>query len=182
MRYESFSSFTLPYPWHDEEMVARLNERPAARWINRLDKWSRSLVDKDKAYPPFLMDICAWHSYRWQIGEFTPEQKEYIAVHVLPFLNKAIKNSRLGIGLSVGKILGDKAFSQLDFSDITSQLNLKGKVTQDGWQPINGINRWYRVYRADDGTTIINTWLKGSNRQPAARFAPYEKELLTKLK
>ena len=180
--YESFSSFTLPYPWHDDDMVERLNEKPAARWINRLDKWSRNLIDNDESYPPFLMDICAWHSYRWQIGEFSPEQKEYISTRVLPYLKKAIKNSQLGIGLSVGKILGDKAFAQLGFRDITATLDMKGSVTKYGWQPIEGINRWYRVYRDEDGTTIINTWSKGSNRQPSVRFVPYERELISKLK
>lgn len=180
---ECYSDIALKYPWVEGYKKYEYLLKESYDWYSKRDKWSRNLLNYKSDKSPFMMELCGWHSAGWTIYDLT-DKKEYINKLVLPYFKKAIQNSQLGVGLTIGKQLGDKVLAELGFNDITKNLGLEGKVTADGWQPIAEANRWYRVYCLDDSGEsifVINTWAKGSNRQPADRFSIFEKQLIEKL-
>ena len=180
---ECYSNIALKYPWVESSKKHEYLLKDSYDWYSKRDKWSRNLLNYKSDKSPFMMELCGWHSAGWTIYDLT-DKKEYINKWVLPYFKKAIQNSQLGVGLTIGKQLGDKVLAELGFNDVTENLGLKGKVTADGWQPIAEVNRWYRVYCLDDSGKsifVINTWAKGSNRQPADRFSIFEKQLIEKL-
>lgn len=183
--FKKYSDVAKGFPWKDKDseyaFVTSEKQKASKNWMLRRNKWICRLVGESDL-PPFFMEICGWHSYSWKYGEFTPAQYEYLKEKVIPVLNESINNSKLGIGLSIGKIIGEKLLGQLGYTDITGRLNLKGEVTQNGWKPIPANNRWYRVYQNNDKLSIINTWSEGFNIQPGKIFHPYEMELIKQIK
>lgn len=172
---ESYSGRACAFPWinpeppYDSEALA-----PSRRWLQLRAEWIERLTgNADKR--PFLMEVCAWHSYNWKLSRFTPEQTEYINRCVLPTFREAVGNSDLKIGLVVGKMLGDKIFTRdFGFCNITASLGL---VDGDRWQPLKDKCRWYRVF-CDGKILVINTWSSGSNSCPAEHFGEAEQQLI----
>lgn len=177
-----YSRIALEFPWLDE--VARQdftsNHIGTKDWMRQRNGWISRLAKSDKR--PFFLDLCGWHSKNWRLGKYTPEIKAYISEHIIPVLDHAIRKSDLGIGLCVGKQLGDAVLGKLGFSEVTSELGFEINDPARGWQPIPEVNRWYRVYRSSEGLYIINTWALGSNRQPGAQFKGKELEIIDKIK
>ena len=171
----SYSGQALTFPWinpqppYDSEALA-----PSRRWLQRRAKWIERLAG-NAGKRPFLMEVCAWHSYNWTLSRFTPEQTEYINRRVLSPFREAVGNSDLKIGLVVGKMLGDKIFTRdFGFCNITASLGL---VEGDRWQPLKDKCRWYRVF-CDGKILVINTWSSGSNSCPAEHFGEAEHQLI----
>lgn len=179
-----YSRIALGFPWLDKtdrgDFTSMPSHLPTKRWMRQRNGWISRLAKSDKR--PFFLDLCGWHSKNWRLGNYTPEIKSYIAEHIIPVLDRAIRKSDFGIGLCVGKQLGDEVLGELGFSEVTADLGFKTENADRGWRPIPEINRWYRIYRSADGLYIINTWALGSNRQPGAQFEEYELEIINKTK
>lgn len=173
----SYSGQALTFPWinpeppFDSEVLA-----PSRRWLQRRAGWIERLAG-NAGKRPFLMEVCAWHSYNWTLSRFTPEQTEYINRYVLPVFREAVGNSDLKIGLVVGKMLGDRIFTgDFGFCNITRKLKLD-TAGGDRWQPLKDKHRWYRVF-CDGKIFVINTWSSGSNSCPAEHFGKAEQQLI----
>lgn len=179
-----YSRIALEFPWLDNadhrDFTSMPSHLPTKRWMCQRNGWISRLAKSDKR--PFFLDLCAWHSKNWRLGNYTPEIRTYIAEHILPLLSEAIAKSDFGIGLCIGKQIGDEVLSLLGFTEVTSQMDFDVKDSSEGWQPIPEVNRWYRIYRSVDGTYIVNTWTLGYNRHPGARFHEYEKEIIDKIR
>lgn len=179
-----YSSIALEFPWLEEtdrgDFTSMPSHLPTKRWMCHRNGWIFRLAKSDKR--PFFLDLCGWHSKNWCLGNYTPEIKSYIAEHIIPVLDRAIRKSDLGIGLCIGKQLGDEVLGELGFSEVTAELGFKTDDADRGWMPIPDVNRWYRIYRSDDGLYIINTWTLGSNRQPGPRFHEYEEEIINRIR
>lgn len=175
----SYSGRAWAFPWmnpeppYDSEALAL-----SRRWLQRRAGWIERLAG-NTGKRPFLMEVCAWHSYNWTRSRFTPEQTEYINRCVLPVFREAVGNSDLKIGLIVGKMLGDRVFADFGFCNITGKLGLD-TAGGDLWQPLKDKNRWYRVF-SDGNICVINTWSLGSNSCPAEHFGEPEQQLIEKI-
>lgn len=181
--HDCYSHQAIRFPWldADDELVEFVaTAEDTKKWMRQRNRWISRIASSDRR--PFFFDLCGWHSKNWSLGNYTPEIRAYIAEHILPMLHEAIAKSDLGIGLCVGKQLGDRVLPGLGFTEVTSQMGFDVKDSSKGWQPIPEVNRWYRIYRSADGTYIVNTWTLGSNRQPGARFNKYENQIINKIK
>ena len=172
---ESYSKQAIEFPWINPEPPYNSEAlAPSRRWLQCRAKWlERRAGNTGKR--PFLMEVCAWHSYKWKRSRFTPEQTEYIKRCVLPVFREAVGNSDLKIGFVVGKMLGDRVFADFGFDNITGQLGLD-TAGGDRWQPLKDKRRWYRAF-SDGNICVINTWSSGSNKCPAEHFGEAEQKL-----
>lgn len=182
--YVCYSRIALEFPWLDKtdrgDFTSMPNHLLTKRWMCQRNGWITRLANSDKR--PFFLDLCGWHSKNWLLSDYTPEIRSYISNNILPVLSEAIRISDLGIGLSIGKQLGDVVLHELGFSDVTAEFGFRIEDSARGWRPIPEVNRWYRVYRSADGLHVINTWSVGSNRQPGGRFHKYENGLIDKIR
>lgn len=182
--YSCYSRIALEFPWLDEscrdDFTSNAAHSSTKKWMRQRNRWISRIAGSGRK--PFFLDLCGWHSKNWRLRELTPEIDAYVAQHLLPVLGEAVKKSDLGIGLCVGKQIGDEVLSKLGYMDVTAELGFDVKDMDKGWQPDSEVNRWYRVYRSADGLYFINTWAIGSNRQPGARFNKHEQEIITKIK
>ena len=182
--HSCYSRMALEFPWLDkvarQDFTSTESQKPTKRWMRQRNGWVSRLVKSDRR--PFFLDLCGWHSKYWRLGKYTPEIKAYISEHIIPAFSMAIRHSDLGIGLCIGKQLGDVVLGELGFIEVTAELGVDIDDPALGWQPIAGVNRWFRVYRSADGLYVINTWAKGSNRQPGAQFEKSESDIINKIR
>lgn len=182
--HSSYSRIALDFPWLDEtdrgDFTSTPSHLPTKRWMTQRNRWISRLIESEKR--PFFLDLCGWHSKNWSLRNYTPEIKAYIEEYVIPVVKQAIRNSDLGIGLCVGKQLGDEVLVKLGFTEVTDKYEFGNYEPDYGYKAKPEVNRWYRIYRSSDGLYIINTWALGSNRQPAKRFDKEEAEIIKRIK
>lgn len=170
LKVPDFSQAKYDY-WTRREGTAFWN------WMRQRNEWVKRMLP-DTTLPPFFLEICGWHSKRWNCHLLPPKVMEEIRLRVAPVLVESILNSEAGVGFAIGATFARQGniLNFFGYDDITTQL-----TGNDTIKPIPEMQRWYKVFiLPDTGAPIIVTWSEGSNRQPAAHFAVFERELVAK--
>lgn len=111
--HNRYSDIGLTFPWLDKPSAVGFTYQPnhqdTKKWMRRRNKWVAQVMagNLDTNRKPFFFDICGWHSHKWNLKKITPAIENYINTHIKPVLVDSIVCSDLGIGLCIGKKLGD---------------------------------------------------------------------------
>lgn len=174
-----YSEIATRFPlWEDDQSRDVFLKSEGFKWWQQRKNWIQRLVPNSNKYP-FALEICAWHSPKWNYIKLNDEILKYIKGKVIPVFKEAIKSSDLKVGISIGRSIGD-FLEKVGFKNKTAEiLNIKGIKK---WQPLD-VRRWYRIYRSEsDGILVLNTYAQGSNKAPSKRFHDFEQQLIEKIK
>lgn len=160
----------------DADGFWKKEHKAAWNWMKQRTEWIDRLFSNSGNKPCFL-EICAWHSHNWQNVKLPNEIIEILKRDFAPVLEEAILNSDSKIGLAIGASFkgDDSILVSFGYKDVTKEICGKDAESKEG------VARWYKVFCNENGTTIIVTWSRGSNRQPSEDFADCEQKLLSKI-
>ena len=148
-------------------------------WMKQRSEWVKRMLP-ESTLPPFFLEICGWHSKRWNCHRLPPKVMDELCRRVGPVLEESILNSEARVGFAIGASFGKKGniLNLFGYEDITQQLTGGETI-----QPLPEVSRWYKVFvKPDSGAPIIVTWSAGSNRQPSAIFADAERAIIAMLR
>lgn len=169
-----YSSEALNFPLLDEEPECPFGCADGRQWWLKRYSWVEQVAGKsDKK--PFGLELCAWSTPTWKSILKSPELVDYVKTNVIPVYKEAIDNSQLGVGLSIGREIGDLLIVS-SFDDVSDCF----KEVFDKYFPKNK-NRTYKVLKSNDSVYVINTYTRGGILPPAKDFKEFEKELIKKL-
>lgn len=149
-------------------------------WCKRL-RWFKE-IDPNSTQLPFNIELCGWHSHKWNGIKYTPVLLAKLKDLLAPAIEEAIKHSELGIGIAVGAQWGAVILPAFGYKDVTGAI-MDLKDYKRGWKPLGG-TRNYSILRNDNDTYIINTWKAGFGNMdvPQPEFRPIEKEMIKRIK
>lgn len=168
-----FSDFAKSFPCLEKEHPGFCFWSQKNVWIQRLCGCGYEHLR------PFAVELCPYHSKKWNGTFINKEVRTHIQTWVLEPAFAAVKKSQLPFALAIGKgcysELKKLGFAELDRWDST----ISDWPTSISDKPINR----YFALLGKDGTKVLCTWCKGgTNSAPAESFANIEKRILESIK
>lgn len=168
-----FSDFAKSFPCLEKE-------HPGFRFWSQKNVWIQRLCGCGCEHlRPFAVELCPYHSKKWNGTFINEEVRTHIQKWVLEPAFVAVKKSQLPFALAIGKGCYDE-FKKLGFDELEGW----DSTISDWPTNINNkpINRYFALL-GKDSTKVLCTWCKGgTNSAPAKSFADIEKRILESIK
>lgn len=167
-----FSDFAKSFPCLEKD-------HPGYRFWSQKNTWIQRLCGKGNEHlRPFAMELCPYHSKKWNGNFIDDNVRAHIQKWVLEPAFAAVKHSRLPFALAIGKNCFDELTKRFGFA-VEAKWESRNPIF--GWpQNEKGyINRYFAMLQ--NGTTkVLCTWcLGGTNSAPAESFSEVEQIILT---
>lgn len=153
-------------------------------WIDRIFEFLEKEKPSEKHIKPFAIEICPWGSKSFQTLNIDPPIISYLDKYVFDIIDKAIKNSKLKIVLSVGKAYYN-IFKKSGFNKLEERSHKENKPKDLNWpQKIDknsgidrDVKRSFSIWEKD-GIKYFNTYASGSNSPPGDHFDEIQNDLI----
>lgn len=154
---------------------------PGFRFWSQKNAWIQRLCSHSSEYrAPFAVELCPYHSKKWNGAFISDEVRCCIQKWVLEPASAAVKKSQLPFALAIGKTCYNEFKYRFRFTEINQ------------WTPDSNLTVWPvgekgKIQRCfslleKDGLKILCTWCKGGNSAPSQHFSGVEQLIIQYLK
>lgn len=164
---EYFDFGNQKYPEH------RAGQDDGPKWWKGRKEWIDELIPNTNLNP-FGLEICGWHSNSWGGVSYNKDLLQSLKNRLAGVIEESINRSALGIGICVGSQYG-VILPAFGYNDVSNEVLVSIALTPKDEEKY----REYRVFRNQNGTYIINTWLtKGYSMMDVPTSRDYENRLI----